>query len=113
PIARAAGSTGTLDLTVTYQGCAEAGLCYNPITKTVSLELPPTNIASTLTADVQPSTGAPVAEQDRLATLIRDGNLALVLATFFGIGVLLSFTPCVLPMIPILSGIIVGQGEKV
>ncbi len=115
PIARAASSsTGTLDLTITYQGCAEAGLCYNPITKTVSLELPPTDVGSTLAAeDLAPSTGAPVAEQDRLATLIRDGHLALVLATFFGIGVLLSFTPCVLPMIPILSGIIVGQGEKV
>jgi thiol:disulfide interchange protein DsbD len=115
PIARAASSsTGTLDLTVTYQGCAEAGLCYNPITKTVSLELPPTDVASTLAAeDLAPPTGARVAEQDRLAALIRDGNLALVLATFFGIGVLLSFTPCVLPMIPILSGIIVGQGEKV
>jgi thiol:disulfide interchange protein DsbD len=45
--------------------------------------------------------------------LIRDGNLFAVLATFFGIGILLSLTPCVLPMIPILSGIIVGQGEKV
>src|SRR6185369_14937023 len=59
------------------------------------------------------SGGAFVSEQDKLATLIRDGNLLAVLATFFGIGVLLSFTPCVLPMIPILSGIIVGQGEKV
>jgi thiol:disulfide interchange protein DsbD len=113
PIARAANSTGTLDLSITYQGCAEGGLCYNPITKTVSLELPPTNAASALPLEVQPSTGAPVAEQDRLATLLRDGNLFLVLATFFGIGVLLSLTPCVLPMIPILSGIIVGQGEKV
>src|SRR6202011_6060909 len=58
-------------------------------------------------------TGAFVSEQDQLATLIRDGNLAAVLVTFFGIGLLLSLTPCVLPMIPILSGIIVGQGEKV
>lgn len=113
PIARAAGSSGMLDLTITYQGCAEGGLCYNPITKTVSLELPPTNVGSTLPASLQPSSGAPVAEQDRLAALIRDGHLAFVLATFFGIGVLLSLTPCVLPMIPILSGIIVGQGEKV
>lgn len=113
PIARAANSTGTLDLSITYQGCADAGLCYNPITKKVSLELPPTNVASTLPLDAQPSTGAPVAEQDRLASLIRDGNLFLVLATFFGIGVLLSLTPCVLPMIPILSGIIVGQGAHV
>jgi thiol:disulfide interchange protein DsbD len=57
--------------------------------------------------------GAFVSEQDKLATLIRDGNLAAVLGTFFGIGLLLSLTPCVLPMIPILSGIIVGQGDKV
>ncbi len=113
PIARAANSTGTLDLSITYQGCAESGLCYNPITKTVALELPPTDVASTLPLDSQPSTGAPVAEQDRLALMLRDGNLFAVLATFFGIGVLLSLTPCVLPMIPILSGIIVGQGEKV
>jgi thiol:disulfide interchange protein DsbD len=110
-------------LNVTYQGCAEGGLCYNPITKKVSLELPPSDAATTLPADAQPeatsaasgasSSRAPVAEQDRLASLIRDGNLLAVLATFFGLGVLLSFTPCVLPMIPILSGIIVGQGGKV
>jgi len=118
PVARAAGSSGTLTLEVTYQGCADGGLCYNPITKTVSVELPPTDIATTLPAADTHSTGsnaagAPVAEQDRLASLIRDGNLAAVLATFFGLGLLLAFTPCVLPMIPILSGIIVGQGDKV
>ncbi len=122
PIARPAGG-GTLDLNVTYQGCAEGGLCYNPITKKISLELPPSDTATTLPADAQPeatsaaggvsSSRAPVAEQDRLASLIRDGNLFAVLATFFGIGVLLSFTPCVLPMIPIVSGIIVGQGGTV
>lgn len=121
PIARPAGA-GKLDLEVTYQGCAEGGLCYNPITKTVSLDLPPTDQATTLPADAQSvssaalgatSPRAPVAEQDRLASLIRDGNLLGVLATFFGLGMLLSFTPCVLPMIPILSGIIVGQGGNV
>ncbi|MBM0103475.1 protein-disulfide reductase DsbD [Steroidobacter sp. S1-65] len=122
PIARPAGA-GTLDLNVTYQGCAEGGLCYNPITKQVSLELPPTDRATTLPADAQPtgtsagglasSSKPPVAEQDRLASLIRDGNLFAVLATFFGLGILLSLTPCVLPMIPILSGIIVGQGGTV
>ena len=120
PIARPAGSGGTLNLTVTYQGCADGGLCYNPITKNVALELPPTDQATTLPAAAPPATiassttsAAPVAEQDRLAVLIRDGNLFAVLATFFGIGMLLSLTPCVLPMIPILSGIIVGQGDKV
>lgn len=119
PIARPAGSGGTLNLKVTYQGCAEDGICYNPITKDVSLELPPSDTATTLPANAasegvsSSSSKAPVAEQDKLASLIRDGNLFAVLATFFGLGVLLSFTPCVLPMIPILSGIIVGQGGTV
>lgn len=122
PIARPAGSGDKLNLKVTYQGCAEGGLCYNPIIKNVALDLPPSATATSLPADAQPqnsstsaagSTAAPVAEQDKLASLIRDGNLLAVLATFFGLGVLLSFTPCVLPMIPILSGIIVGQGGTV
>jgi thiol:disulfide interchange protein DsbD len=123
PIARPAGSGGTLNLKVTYQGCAEGGLCYNPITKNVSLELPASAQPTTLPADAlssaangadsSSSSRAPIAEQDKLASLIRDGNLFAVLATFFGLGILLSFTPCVLPMIPILSGIIVGQGGTI
>jgi thioredoxin:protein disulfide reductase len=61
-----------------------------------------------------PSSGQPVvAEQDRLATALQGDNLAYALLTFFGAGLLLSLTPCVLPMIPILSGIIVGQGVNV
>ena len=52
-----------------------------------------------------------MSEQDALADRIRDGNLLAVLATFFGAGLLLAFTPCVLPMVPILSGIIVGAGR--
>jgi thioredoxin:protein disulfide reductase len=109
PIARAPGGGTALQLKVTYQGCAEAGLCYNPITKTIALELPAATTASVLPAV---NTAGMVAEQDRLAILIRDGNLLAVLGTFFGLGLLLAFTPCVLPMIPILSGIIVGQGDK-
>jgi thiol:disulfide interchange protein DsbD len=142
-VARSGASQLAVPLKVTYQGCATAGLCYPPITKTVSVVLPPAgggaagaSASAGTTASSGPvssstsamsaggagalagaasatSTGAFVSEQDELATLIRDGNLAAVLATFFGIGLLLSLTPCVLPMIPILSGIIVGQGEKV
>jgi thioredoxin:protein disulfide reductase len=159
PVARAAGSALQLPVAVTYQGCAEAGLCYPPTTRNFTVSLPagggsaavggngggvsaaagdagigagtstgataaaarsaPGSSAARDTSSLTGATstsasgGAFVSEQDKLATLIRDGNLLLVLATFFGIGVLLSFTPCVLPMIPILSGIIVGQGEKV
>ena len=105
PVSRSAGAALPLVLKVTYQGCAEAGLCYNPITKTVSLELPPASTSSG-------GSGEFVAEQDRLASLLSNGNLLAVLGTFFLIGLGLSVTPCVLPMIPILSGIIVGQGEN-
>jgi thiol:disulfide interchange protein DsbD len=118
PIARAAGSTGTLTLNVTYQGCAEGGLCYNPITKRVALELPPTDVASSLPAAAKAPAAtlagaAPVAKQDSLAALVRNGSIFALLATFFAGGLVLSLTPCVLPMIPILSGIIVGQGDKI
>jgi thiol:disulfide interchange protein DsbD len=102
PVARAANVATDVALAVTYQGCAEAGLCYPPITKTVHVSLPP-----------GASAGGFVSEQDRLAALIRSGNLVLVLATFFGLGLLLAFTPCVLPMVPILSGIIAGHGSNV
>jgi thioredoxin:protein disulfide reductase len=117
PVARPADASGTLNLEVTYQGCAEGGLCYNPITKTVALELPPANTASSLPATALPAAtasagAAKVSEQDSLAAIVRDGNVAALLVTFFLGGLVLSLTPCVLPMIPILSGIIVGQGTR-
>ena len=106
---------GTVELKVTYQGCADAGLCYPPITKTLSVSLPPPGTPALAAAPAAPGpTGGTVtvAEQDRLAALISSGHLAAVLASFFGFGLLLAFTPCVLPMIPILSGIIAGQGKQ-
>jgi thiol:disulfide interchange protein DsbD len=115
PVARAADASGTFTIKVRYQGCAEAGLCYNPMTKTVTLELPSTTAASTLAgkAASDGSSGGMVSEQDRLAAALQGDNVLYALALFFGAGVLLSLTPCVLPMIPILSGIIVGQGENI
>ena len=135
PVARSAGGAVELPVDVTYQGCADAGLCYPPTTKHLKVSLPAGGastvgaagsagssaastsadgaVTSSASAGTSDGRSMFVSEQDKLATLIRDGNLLAVLATFFGIGVLLSFTPCVLPMIPILSGIIVGQGEKV
>ena len=103
PVTRPAGAS-SIEIEVTYQGCADAGLCYPPVTKTVAIELPPPGTPST--SDVAPM----VSEQDRLSSLISGGNLLAILASFFGFGLLLAFTPCVLPMIPILSGIIAGQG---
>jgi thioredoxin:protein disulfide reductase len=118
PIAHAADAKGEFKLKITYQGCAEAGLCYNPITKYTVLKLPFDSATAAGTTAGKTEGGSSggagmVSEQDRLATALQDGNLAYALLLFFGAGVLLSLTPCVLPMIPILSGIIVGQGETI
>ncbi|WP_455208270.1 protein-disulfide reductase DsbD [Kaarinaea lacus] len=96
-------------LVAKYQGCAEAGLCYPPQTKTMPLSLPagtaiPTSATSGVAATEQPTSAG--ADEEKRSFL---GNLLFA----FGIGFLLSFTPCVLPMIPILVGVIVGQsGQK-
>ena len=111
PFSRASPAAGNFAAKVTYQGCADAGLCYPPITKTLQLSLAPVD-ASAL-GSKGPASGGLVSEQDRLARLIQSGNILLVLATFFGFGLLLSLTPCVLPMVPILSGIIAGHGNNV
>ena len=112
PVAAAAG-TRELPIEVSYQGCADAGLCYPPTTKRVTVALASTGAAAPAAegTSAAPATGPMVSEQDALARRIRDGNLLAVLATFFGAGLLLAFTPCVLPMVPILSGIIVGAGR--
>jgi thiol:disulfide interchange protein DsbD len=108
--------TRTLPIAVSYQGCADAGLCYPPTTKRVTVELGSATAAMTGSAaaaapESRSSSGPSMSEQDLLARKIRDGNLLGVLAFFFGAGLLLAFTPCVLPMVPILSGIIVGAGR--
>ncbi|MEX0733141.1 MAG: protein-disulfide reductase DsbD [Steroidobacteraceae bacterium] len=104
PVTRPADAS-SFEIAVSYQGCADAGLCYPPVTKTVAIELPSPGTPSRTESTPMMS------EQDRLSNLIADGSLLAIMASFFGFGLLLAFTPCVLPMIPILSGIIAGQGE--
>ncbi len=106
PLARATPDAGVVNLSLGFQGCKEDSICYPPGATDIRLELPPA-VATTALSD---GAGPPMAEQDRLSQLIIEGNLTLVLATFLGLGLLLAFTPCVLPMIPILSGIIAGEG---
>lgn len=108
PFSRASPESAELQVRVTYQGCAEAGLCYPPITKALDLRLPTVDAAS-VTASAAFGAPAP-AEQDRLAAIVRTGSIAALLGVFFLAGLALTFTPCVLPMVPILSGIIAGQG---
>ncbi|HEB80882.1 MAG TPA: protein-disulfide reductase DsbD, partial [Chromatiales bacterium] len=121
----------TLTLQFVYQGCAEAGICYPPIIRERSFTLPaaaaspagPPGGAGATSAAPSPNpvaqaapkpapAGTPLSEQGRLAQLLLTGYLWITLPTFFGLGLLLAFTPCVLPMVPILSGILVGQGKE-
>ncbi|MCL4780985.1 MAG: protein-disulfide reductase DsbD [Gammaproteobacteria bacterium] len=104
PLTRRGPAAASLPLTIEYQGCKLDSICYPPQRVQLSLELP---AISSDTATPAPRTEA---EQDRLFRVIRDGQLLAVMAMFAGLGLLLSFTPCCLPMYPILSGIIVGQG---
>jgi thiol:disulfide interchange protein DsbD len=109
PVVRATPAPMDLDLEVTYQGCAEAGLCYPPTTRMLSVALP----EATAVSDLPPRLDEPASELSKWVEILRYGSLWLVVVSFFGGGLALAFTPCVLPMVPILSGIIAGEGDKV
>ncbi len=100
-------------VTVTFMGCAEGKLCYPPTKRTVQLSAVTDNsgIINTNAAE-KPSVSEPITQQDSLNKMLSTDNLFLTLLIFFGLGVGLALTPCVFPMYPILSGIIVGQGQK-
>ncbi|WP_022947797.1 protein-disulfide reductase DsbD [Methylohalobius crimeensis] len=110
PLQRLESAATELKIQVRYQGCAERGVCYPPITKTLTFSLPaePTSASSTAALS-QP----PLAEQDRIAQTLKDQSFWFTLISFLGFGVLLAFTPCCFPMLPILSGIIVGHGHRI
>ena len=102
---------------VKYQGCSEiSGICYPPITKDITLNISPISNAAASTLDATTTTtdsSMPISEQDQIADLLKNGSVWISLITLFGIGLLLAFTPCVFPMVPILSSIIVGQGKNI
>ena len=128
-----AAADGKVALTATSQGCADVGVCYVPMDNKIQLTMAMaggTTVAGATAAAAGARTGddplsrlmaqqgdgakaaAPVAEDSRIAALFQ-GGWGFLIASFFGFGLLLSFTPCVLPMIPILSGIIAGGAAPV
>ncbi len=146
PLERGAAEPTRVSLVAKFQGCAERGICYPPVTERVALSLPVATETVVLTAasrDTGPETGPAraradsgggdgpadgdgaafasaastsggrVSEQDQIAARLADTGIPGAMAIFFGLGLLLAFTPCVFPMIPILSGIIAGQGETI
>ena len=94
---------------VTYQGCAEDGICYPPIRKTVSLSAGGNATAPASTGPTVMPAAEGASDVDRISAVLADSGLVRVLASFLGFGLLLSFTPCVFPMVPIVSGLVVGE----
>ncbi|MCG2575769.1 protein-disulfide reductase DsbD [Dechloromonas sp. XY25] len=106
PVERNASGPLALNLKVTAQGCADAGVCYPPQMQPVSVTLP--DPATTPSA----SAAGEGDESGMIAATLKNAGFWAILAFFFVAGLGLSLTPCVFPMIPILSGIIAGQGHK-
>ncbi|WP_235009049.1 protein-disulfide reductase DsbD [Marinobacterium lutimaris] len=112
---------GTLE--VSYQGCWEGGICYPPVTEQVDVTdlVPASGLrwvdGSPGAGDAASPAGAdsavPLSEQAHFASLLGGSSLLVTLGAFFLAGLALSLTPCVFPMIPILSGIIVGHGHRI
>lgn len=107
PVERNSSGPLPLTLKVTSQGCADAGVCYPPQQHKLSLKLPDPAVA--VAAPSSPALAAD--ESGRIAQLFRSNGFWLLVGSFFGFGLLLSLTPCLFPMIPILSSIIVGAGR--
>ncbi|KAF0205212.1 MAG: thioldisulfide interchange protein [Gallionellaceae bacterium] len=102
-------ATKPLTLNASYQGCSDKGLCYPPIEKTLVV-----NLVQSLSNAPPPAAAAPAEnENSQIANVLKQGSFWLIVSFFFGAGLLLAFTPCVFPMVPILSGIIVGRGHKI
>jgi thiol:disulfide interchange protein DsbD len=129
PLRREKGAAQTIKLDAEYQGCQENGICYPVMTKEVSFEMPAATAAELAAASsmaaatpaanaagtgtgTAASASADQSEEQALAANL-SSNRWLALLSFFGFGLLLAFTPCVFPMIPILSGIIAGSGENI
>lgn len=103
---------GAFTLSVSSQGCSDRGLCYAPMESVVKLS--PAGAHLSQVAESVPAAAEPTAETEtgRIEASLASGNLLLILPLFLLLGLGLSLTPCVLPMVPILSFIIVGEGER-
>ncbi|WP_455380628.1 protein-disulfide reductase DsbD [Acidihalobacter prosperus] len=121
PVKRTSEATQKGTLQVRYQGCADKGICYAPITKQVAFTLKPGQGAGSTANHVKTQGSGPpnsqgsslssTNEQDKLAYFLLHKPLWMSLGLFFLLGLGLAFTPCIFPLFPILSGIIIGQRE--
>ncbi|MCK5383776.1 MAG: protein-disulfide reductase DsbD, partial [Gammaproteobacteria bacterium] len=111
PLQRTSGEAVDITLQLGYQGCAEAGICYPLIKKQLPVSLAAFNPNTLTTSTVARADSNPVTtRQDDIVQVLQDSSLGWVALFFFGAGILLAFTACMYPLIPILC-IIVGQGK--
>lgn len=125
---RPAGGAVNVSLEAAFQGCRDGDICYPPMKRTVTFEMPgarevvvsagaslpaagPLILPASSPRAGPPEAEVPVSEQDRLARMLTHNPVGAIF-WFFVAGLMLAFTPCVFPMVPILSGIIAGQGER-
>jgi thiol:disulfide interchange protein DsbD len=116
PLVGRTSEATAVQLTANYQGCAENGICYEPIAKRFDVRMGPAGILAVTPSETVPQAASPVSPVNEASTP-GEGETRPSTSTWlwvilgaFGTGLLLTFTPCVLPMIPILSSIVVGQG---
>ncbi|MGZ5208639.1 MAG: protein-disulfide reductase DsbD [Sulfuricurvum sp.] len=113
------GGEQTVRIKLSYQGCSSAGLCYEP--QESILEIPVnadklsliTNLSAPAVQKVEEKVPTPKnkSETDQITDVISGGSVWFIVLSFFGFGLLLALTPCVFPMIPIISSVIMAQGE--
>ncbi|MCP4765508.1 MAG: protein-disulfide reductase DsbD [Gammaproteobacteria bacterium] len=125
PLISEANASEHIVLSYDYQGCVEDRICYPPITKYLTIDASagliqvvdqveaPSDRPVTATPGTAELEQAPLSEQDQFTAFLKDKSLLVIIGLFFLAGVGLTFTPCVFPMIPILSSIIAGQGESI
>jgi thiol:disulfide interchange protein DsbD len=108
PLSRGSPEPLVTDIALDYQGCKQGSICYPPATAILPINLPRASAGDSIA-----QRAPPLSEQSRLIAVVAESSLPAVMSIFLGLGLLLAFTPCCLPMVPILSGIIAGQGENV
>ncbi|SFD82301.1 thiol:disulfide interchange protein DsbD [Thiohalospira halophila DSM 15071] len=119
PVERSGEGAKTVAFTLHSQGCNDPrGVCYPPHEQPLEVDLPEVGAgggaeAAQAAGDSEAASTGTVSEQNQLADSLANQSVWLTVLTFFGLGLLLAFTPCVFPMIPILSSIIAGQGENI
>ena len=116
-----------VEFQISYQGCSEQGLCYEPLSKSYTFEVDSSKLTTAEKKEIKTLETEPLnqgsketevkdkelSKSDAIADTINSGSLPLIILSFLGFGLLLALTPCTFPMIPIISGLIISHGENI